>query len=133
SRPEERLWVAADLMRAAAGAGDSARARRMTVRVRELCAQPALESAGARAQLELGRGLLQLGETGDAAEAATLALELARANREGRTVLAAESLLDAIAAGRVAGPSVRGGGRNDRDGAGDPASAPTVAADDGGL
>lgn len=102
TRPEETLWVAADLVRAAAGAGEVAFARTTADRVRELCARPALAAAAARAQLELARGELHLGRMEAAEEAASAALERARTNREGRTVLTAEALLDAIRAGRAA-------------------------------
>jgi tetratricopeptide (TPR) repeat protein len=102
-RPAERLWVQADLMRAAAGAGEAALARQLSREVRAECRRPDLAAAAARAHLELARGELQLNDLKAAEEAALAALQLATERRDGRTILMAESLLDAVRNARAAG------------------------------
>jgi tetratricopeptide (TPR) repeat protein len=102
-RPIERLWVDADLMRAAAGAGDRALARSVAASVRERSRRSGMVAAAARAELEVARGELLLGEV-DAAEAsAAAALELATSRRDGRTIVMAESLRDSIRHRRASG------------------------------
>lgn len=114
--PVERLWVAADLVRAAAGSGNEPVALRMAERVRRACEQPELASAAARALLEVAHGELQLRRWEAAAATARSALELARARREGRVMLAAEAVVEAAERRRTvvarqaspfAGPSPR--------------------------
>lgn len=121
--PAQRLWVESDLMRAAAGAGDDTLARRVAERVREQSALPELSSAAARAQLELARGELLLEDWEAAKAAAEEALRLARMHREGRTLLMAEALLEAIRADRTAGRAAP------RDPKKAPAAVDTLAAD----
>lgn len=65
--PVERLWVAADLVRAAAGTGNEPLALRMAERVRRACEQPELASAAARARRE-GRVMLAAEAVVEAAE-----------------------------------------------------------------
>lgn len=101
-REDERLWVEADLMRAAAGVGDEPLALEMATRVREACHRPELAPAAARALLEIARGEVQLGRWREAEEAAAGALEQARKHREGRVGFAAEALLDSIRSDRTA-------------------------------
>jgi tetratricopeptide (TPR) repeat protein len=107
-RPLERLWLDADRSRAAAGAGDAAGARRLAEAVRERCGSTAVSAGAPRALLEVARGELQLHEWEEAERDATAALQLARTRRDGRTVLIAESLLDAIRSDRAAGMPRRG-------------------------
>ena len=110
-------------MRAAAGAGNTQLARRMARRVREGCALPGMEAAAARAHLEIARGELQMGALAAAEEAGSVALSLARTHREGRTLLMAEALLDAIRKDRGVGRAV--------DAAPRMSAAPLQRADDG--
>jgi tetratricopeptide (TPR) repeat protein len=107
---EKRLWVEADLARAAAGAGDYELSRSTAKRVRKRCGQEAMAAAAARALIELAHAALQTGDLAAAEEAATEALRLARQRREGRAVLMAEALLEAIAAD---GATSRGSNRRE--------------------
>lgn len=93
--PLERLFGDADLMRAAAGAGDSALARQMVDTVLARSDRPEYAASAGRALLEIGRGALQLQDPELAELAAERALRLATERREGRTRLTAESLLEA--------------------------------------
>ena len=122
-RPAERLWVDADLMRAAAGAGDRDLARRTAADVGERSRQPGMVAAAARAQLEVARGELLLGDVDAAAVAAAAALRLASSRRDGRTIVMAESLLDAIRQRRATGVAPEPPTGPQRPAAGDPADS----------
>jgi tetratricopeptide (TPR) repeat protein len=101
-QPVERLFVEADLMRAAAGAGDTALAARVAREVWEKASRSEFASGAPRALLELGKGALQLNDLELAGAAARRALELAGERREGKTRLEAEALDQAIEAARAA-------------------------------
>ena len=105
---EKRMWVEADLARAAAGAGEDELSRDTMERVREQCADPAMAAAAARALVELAHAALQRGDLEAAEETAAEALRLARVRREGRTMLMAEALREAIAAERTATGGAQG-------------------------
>lgn len=105
--PVERLWAEANLMRAATGAGQLELADAAGERVRRWCEDPGLASGAGRAQLELARAELQLGRWDAAEGAARQALRSGRERREGRTLLSAEALLEAVSAARAAGSSER--------------------------
>ena len=102
--PRERLYVEADLMRAAAGAGDARLARDLAATVRDRAERPELSSAAAPAFLELASGALQLQDWTLAEQLARRALQLATEHRQGKTRLTADSLLQAIEGGRSAAP-----------------------------
>ena len=102
--PVERLFVEADLMRAAAGTGDHHLAREVAERVWEKVGRPECAAGAARALLELGRGALQLGDLDLALRAGTGAVRAAETRKEGKTLMAAEALLEAI---RTAGAASR--------------------------
>jgi tetratricopeptide (TPR) repeat protein len=101
-QPVERLFVEADLMRAAAGAGETALASRTAAEVWEKASRPELSAGAPRALLELGNGALQLRDLDLADRAANRALQLATERREGKTRLAAEALQQAVQAARAA-------------------------------
>ena len=101
-QPVERLFVEADLMRAAAGAGDRDLAREMSDRVLQKADRPEHAAGAPRALLEIGRGALQLHDLDLAERAATRAAAAAGERMEGKTRLAAESLLDAVRRARAA-------------------------------
>jgi tetratricopeptide (TPR) repeat protein len=100
--PVERLFVEADLMRAAAGAGESELAARVAGEVWEKATRPEFARGAPRALLELGNGALQLRDLDLAAAAAARALHLAAERREGKTRLAAEALVEAVEGARAA-------------------------------
>lgn len=107
----ERLWAEANRMRAAAGAGRVEVAEAAAERVAARIADPAVAPAAASAQLEIARGELQLGRLDRALRAAEAAVRLGRERREGRTVMSAEAVLEAVDAahtsrGRRARPPV---------------------------
>lgn len=104
-QPMERLFVEADLMRAAAGAGDAELARRMATNVWEKAARPDHAQGAARALLELGLGALQLQDLDLAESAARRVVVVAGERMEGKTRLAGESLLDAVRRARAASRS----------------------------
>lgn len=95
-QPVEHLWAEADVVRAAAGAGEHTLARRAASTVLQRCDMPELAAGAPRALLEVGRGLFHLGDMDAAESTAERALQLATERRDGRTRLASESLLDAV-------------------------------------
>lgn len=92
----ERLWAEANRMRAAAGAGRVDVAEAAAERVAAGLADPAVAPAAARAQLEIARGELQLGRLDRARAAAEDAARLGRERRDGRTMMSAEAVLEAV-------------------------------------
>jgi tetratricopeptide (TPR) repeat protein len=106
-QPVERLFVEADLMRAAAGAGETDLAREMGSTVWEKSGRPELAAGAARALLELGQGALQIPDLELAESAARRAQRLAGERMEGKIRLAAESLLEAVNAARAASRPAR--------------------------
>jgi tetratricopeptide (TPR) repeat protein len=95
-RPLEKLFVLADVARAAGGVGDAATARAAASEVWKYAGEPDLEQGAARALLEVARGLLSLGEPEEAERAARQALRSAHAFQESKVRFAAEALLSSI-------------------------------------
>ncbi|MEX2570330.1 MAG: tetratricopeptide repeat protein [Gemmatimonadota bacterium] len=95
-RPIERLFVLADIARAAGGVGDVETASDTATQVWLLASEPDLEHGAGRALLEVARGYLSLSDTKKAAEAAQHALTSAAEYRESKVRFAAEALLESI-------------------------------------
>lgn len=100
-RPVERLFVLADLARAAAGMGDEVTADGAAEEAWRLAVMPEVETGAASALLELARGYLSLGRLDEARTAAALSAQCAIKYREGKVRFAAESVLDAITTASV--------------------------------
>jgi tetratricopeptide (TPR) repeat protein len=94
--PVEKLFVIADIGRAAGGIGDAATAREAASQVWRLTQEPELESGAGRALLEVARGYLSLGEVAEAERAAEEGLARATSRRESKVRFAAEALLESI-------------------------------------
>ncbi|MQA89291.1 MAG: tetratricopeptide repeat protein [Gemmatimonas sp.] len=95
-RPIERLFVAADIARAAGGVGDHATAEASAAEVWSAAVEPEIEPGAARALLEVARGYVSLDQTERARSAAERALALASKHRESRVRFAAEALIDSL-------------------------------------
>ena len=95
-RPIERLFVVADIARAAGGVGDAANAEAAAADVWRWAAEPELEPGAARALIEVARGYISLGYLENAEAAASRSLELAIEHRESKIRFEAEALLDSI-------------------------------------
>ena len=103
-KPIERLFVLADIVRAAGGTGQTDIAVSAGDEVWRLVHEPDLEHAAARALLETARGFISLGQTDKAEAAARNAAAYAQRFRESKVRFAAESLLDSLQAGHDARP-----------------------------
>lgn len=95
-RPVERLFVLADLARAAAGMGDAETADAAAEEVWRLAVMPEVETGSAPALLELARAYLSLRELDQARTAAALSIQCAIKYRESKVRFAAEAVLDSI-------------------------------------
>lgn len=95
-KPVERLFVIADIARAAAGTGDRDLAFDSAAEVHRLIREPELEQGAARALLEVARGYHQLDEHERAEEAARQAIAFATRFRESKVRFAAEALLESL-------------------------------------
>ena len=100
--PFERMFVLADIARAAAGVGKVSLAEEAAEEVWKLAAEAELEHGAARTLLDLARGYVMLGDADKAEAAARKAIEFAGTFREGKVQFAAEALLDSLAAGTPA-------------------------------
>lgn len=96
--PFERMFVLADIARAAAGVGKVGLAEEAAEEVWTLVAEAELEHGAARALLDLARGYVMLGDAENAEAAARKAIEFAGTFREAKVQFAAEALLDSLAA-----------------------------------
>lgn len=106
-RPVERLFVLANVVRAAGGIGDAAIAESTAAEVDGLIGESELEQGIARAMLEVARGFLSLGQLERAGTAAQHAIDSAAAFRESKVRFAAEALLNEISERSVALPATR--------------------------
>jgi tetratricopeptide (TPR) repeat protein len=95
-RPLERLFVLADVVRAAGGVGEVATAEAAAEEVWQYAVDPELSQGAARALLEVAHGFMSLRDFARAEEAATLALSNATQNRESKVRFAAEALIDSL-------------------------------------
>ncbi len=95
-RPLERLFVVADIARAAGGVGQSEVAATAASDVWRQAADPELAPGAARALLEVARGYFSLGDFHNADAAARTALTAATEHRESKVRFAAEALLETI-------------------------------------
>ena len=95
-RPLERLFVLADLVRAAGGVGDVSTAEAAADEVWQYALDPELAQGAARALLEVAHGFMSLGDITRAGEAAGLALATAIENRESKVRFAAEAVIESL-------------------------------------
>jgi tetratricopeptide (TPR) repeat protein len=95
-RPLERVFVLADIARAAGGVGKADIARTAASQVWASTRDPETERGASSALLEVARGLLSLGLLDEADAAARQALSSSVTHREAKTRFAAEALLDVI-------------------------------------
>ncbi len=95
-RPVERLYVLADLARAAAGMGDAVTAESAAEDAWKLAEMPEVEMGAAPALLELARAYLSLGKLEEARTAGSLSIQSATKYRESKVRFMAEAVLDAI-------------------------------------
>jgi tetratricopeptide (TPR) repeat protein len=100
-RPLEKLFVLADVARAAGGVGDAETTMSAADEVWRMSREPELEHGVARALLEVARGLMSVGETERAQEAARYALANATRFQEGKVRFAAEAMLGAVSRGEA--------------------------------
>jgi tetratricopeptide (TPR) repeat protein len=100
-RPLERLFVLADVARAAGGVGDPDTALQAANEVWAFARDAELELGMARALLEVARGFMSLGEWARAEEAARHALASAIRLQEGKVRFAAEAVLSAVGSGEA--------------------------------
>jgi len=110
-RPLEKLFVLADIARAAGGLGDRVTALAAAAEVWGYARKADVEQGAARALLEVARGLISLGESAEAEAAVRHAIATATIHRESKVIFAGESILatlqrgeeDASSASEVAG------------------------------
>ncbi|MEX2584693.1 MAG: tetratricopeptide repeat protein [Gemmatimonadota bacterium] len=95
-RPIERLFVLADIARAAGGIGDATTANSAAAEVWTSASETELQPGAARALLEVARGELSLRSLAAAEAAARKSLELATQHRESKIRFAAEALLESL-------------------------------------
>jgi tetratricopeptide (TPR) repeat protein len=102
SRQEDRLVCLANIVRAAAGAGERRLFEQMWDEVWDGLSRDGGTENAAQVLLELAHGAAQLGETERAERAAERAVKTARERGEAKTLLTAESVLDSVRRGRAA-------------------------------
>lgn len=96
-KPIERLFVLADICRAAGGMGATETVRDAAEEVSALIATADLQQGAARALLEVARGFVSLDDPERAEAAARRAIFFAERFREGKIRFAAEALIDSLA------------------------------------
>lgn len=116
--PADRLFLLANLVRAAGGAGDRDTFHAAWAEAWELAASPGAQDGLSRAMIDLARGAASLHEWQHAERAASRAAEFAAEHGEARARIEAEQLLGAVRA-HAAQPDAAPGA----------ASAESVAAD----
>jgi hypothetical protein len=94
--PLERLFVQADIVRAAGGVGDLVTASAAAQQVDAALTKPDLEIGAARALLEVARGFFSLDLHDSAEDAARRALGAAIEHREAKVRFAAEAVLASV-------------------------------------
>jgi len=102
ARQEDRLVCLANIVRAAAGAGERRLFEQMWDEVWDALSRDGGTENSAQVLLELAHGAAQLGETERAERAAEWAVKTARERGEAKTLLTAESVLDSVRRGRAA-------------------------------
>ncbi len=95
-KPVERVFVLANIVRAAGGVGDADGARSAARNVEQLLDDPVLKPATARALIEVGRGFFSLEDYAAAEGAARRAMISATEARENKVRFTAEALLSSI-------------------------------------
>ncbi|HET7228938.1 MAG TPA: tetratricopeptide repeat protein [Longimicrobium sp.] len=96
ARHEDRLVALANIVRAAAGAGERRQFDQKFDEVWDALDRDDSTAKAAEVLLELARGAAQLGETERAERAAERAVRTARARGESKELLTAESVLDSV-------------------------------------
>lgn len=102
ARQEERLVCLANIVRAAAGAGERRLFEQMWDEVWDGLSRDGGTENASQVLLELAHGAAQLGEVERAERAAERAVKTARDRGEAKTQLSAESVLDSVRRGRAA-------------------------------
>jgi hypothetical protein len=102
SRQEDRLVCLANIVRAAAGAGERRLFEQMWDEVWDGLSRDDGTEKSSQVLLELAHGAAQLGENERAERAAERAVRTARDRGEAKTLLTAESVLDSVRRGRAA-------------------------------
>lgn len=102
SRQEDRLVALANIVRAAAGAGERRQFEQTWDEVWDALARDEAAENTAQVLLELAHGAAQLGEHERAERAAERAVRTARERGENKVLLTAESVLDAVRRSRGA-------------------------------
>ncbi|HEX6748227.1 MAG TPA: tetratricopeptide repeat protein [Longimicrobium sp.] len=102
ARQEDRLVCLANIVRAAAGAGERRQFEQTWDEVWDGLSRDEGTANAAQVLLELAHGAAQLGEFERAERAAERAVRTARERGEGKTLLTAESVLDSVRRGRGA-------------------------------
>jgi tetratricopeptide (TPR) repeat protein len=102
NRQEDRLVCLANIVRAAAGAGERRQFEQTWDEVWDGLARDEGAASAAQVLLELAHGGAQLGEFERAERAAERAVKVARDRGEAKTLLSAESVLDSVRRGRGA-------------------------------
>jgi tetratricopeptide (TPR) repeat protein len=128
-KPIERLFVLADLARAAGGCSDIDLAEEASDEVRRLAAQPELEHGAARALIEIARAYVSLGDRKKAEVTARQAIRCATKFRESKVRFAAEALLDALMYSAGGQAPAESPAPIAVDGASDPITGDRLAAD----
>lgn len=101
-RQEDRLVCLANIVRAAAGAGERRLFEQMWDEVWDGLSRDDGTENGAQVLLELAHGAGQLGEMERAERAAERAVKTARERGENKTLMSAEAVLDSVRRGRAA-------------------------------
>jgi tetratricopeptide (TPR) repeat protein len=102
TRQEDRLVCLANIVRAAAGAGERRQFEQTWDEVWDGLSRDEGTESAAQVLLELAHGAAQLGEFERAERAADRAVKTARERGEGKTLLTAESVLDSVRRSRGA-------------------------------
>ena len=102
ARHEDRLVALANIVRAAAGAGERRQFEQMWDEVWDGLARDEATENAAQVLLELAHGAAQLGETERAERAAERAVRTARERGESKTLLTAEAVVDSVRRTRAA-------------------------------